>query len=487
MSLKQKTTSGVMWTSGGKFVSLFLQFGITIFLVRALTPQDFGYLAMAMVFIGFAQKFNDFGFGSALVQQKTIRMHHTSSVFWINLVLGLLTGVIFWVLAPLISGFYGEPELYDIIQILSIIFLINATEFVPNALLQRQMRFDKLVKVEIISVAVSGAIAIYMAFTGWGVWSLIAQLLVKSFTSSFLCWFFVRWLPRFQFSGKAVKEILKFSLGYSGFNFINYWARKVDDLLVGRLMGTYSLGIYDRAYQLMLHPITIIIEVISKVMFPALSKIKDQHERVKRIYLLTIGILAFAIFPMMAGLFIVAEPFVITVFGEQWREVSGIITILSPVGMVQALCIPTGWIYTSQGRTDWMFWWGVGGAGFLIIALCIGAYFGTVKTVAYSYLIANIILMYPCIAISGKLINLKFMEVIQRVWIPFLCSISMAAVIYIVSLQLPGTLSYLIKLFILVGLGIATYIIINLITKPEAAQDFVRLLREQSKQFKNSE
>lgn len=487
MSLKQKTTLGVLWTSGGKFVSLFLQFAITIFLVRTLTPRDFGYLAMAMVFIGFAQKFNDLGFGSALIQHKTIRTRHASSVFWINLMLGFFTGAVFWLAAPFISNFYGEPELNSITRVLSIIFIFHATEFVPNALLQRQMRFNKIAIIEIASVGISGVVALYMAFTGWGVWSLVAQLLIKSLTSSFLSWVFVQWLPRFWISRIAIKEILGFSLGYSGFHFINYWARKIDDLLVGRLMGTHALGIYDRAYQLMLHPVTIIIEVISKVMFPALSKIKDQHLRVKRIYLLTIAILAFAIFPMMAGLFVVGEPFVITVFGEQWIEVAGIIAILCPVGMIQALCIPTGWIYTSQGRTDWMFWWGVGGAGFLIIALSIGAYFGTVQSVAYSYLIANIILMYPCIAISGKLINLKFVEVIHKVWAPFACSLAMAAIVFYVSLQLPETWSYLNELLVLIPLGIVAYIVINLIAKIEAGQHFLRLLLEQWEKFRNSD
>lgn len=479
MKLKQKAAEGVLWSSGGRVFSIGIQFIITISLVRLLTPEDFGFLAMVMVLVGFAQKFNDLGFGSALVQRHKINRDHISTVFWINFLFGSILFGVFWGIAPIVADFYSETSLIKITYYLSFIFLIGSIGYVPNALLQRNMKFERLAKLEVISISLSGITAVMLAYNGWGVMSLVTQLLIKSLFDSLGAWFLVDVYPRFQISHKAFKEIFWYSIGYSGFNIVNYWSRKVDDLLVGRLMGSYALGVYDRAYQLMLKPISLIIEVISKVMFPALSSIKAEKERVKRIYLQTVSLLAFVIFPMMAGLYVLAEPVVLTIFGKQWIDVIPIIKVLCPVGLMQVLTIPTGWIYTSQGRTDWMFWWGLGGGGFLIIALSIGAWFGTVMSVALSYLFANIILLYPCITISGKLIGLSFGEVMQKVWAILLAALCMAVVVLGVRLIIPGNWSYWVNLIIFVVAGVLCYVSIMIVFKLKVYREFMRLAIEQ--------
>jgi O-antigen/teichoic acid export membrane protein len=219
------------------------------------------------------------------------------------------------------------------------------------------------------------------------------------------------WVPRLAYSTSAVRELLGFSANLFGFNFINYWSRNVDNLLIGKLMGSGSLGVYSRAYSLMLMPITQVIRIVSRVMFPALASIQGDIVRVRRIYLRAVRMVAFVTFPMMAGLLAAADSFVVTVLGAHWQDVVPVLQILCGVGLIQTLCNPVGWIYQSQGRTDWLLRWGIAACGAIIVAIGIGASFGTVEAVALAYLLVNVLLLYPCLAIPGTLVGMRVRDV----------------------------------------------------------------------------
>jgi PST family polysaccharide transporter len=472
MSLRSKTISGVGWTSFARVIKQGAQFILSVILMRLLNPDAYGLIGMAMVFIGFANIFKEFGFGSALVQRSHLAVTHYSSTYFTNIVIGILICVLFLWISPLVADFYGDSRLNTIVQVLSINFALAGFGIVPRAFLQRKMRFDILSKIDIAITLIPGTIAVILAFLGWGVWSLVFQSLVGTFFSVVAYNYFSPWKPRLDFSFRAVKELWSYSANLTGFNVINYWARKSDDLLIGKFMGSASLGIYSRAYSLMLLPITQIISVISGVMFPALSKIQREKERVKKIYLRAMRLLAFITFPMMIGLFVVAQPFVLALFGEKWIGVIPIIQILTWVGITQTLSNPTGWIYTSQGKTNWMFWWGVFGSGTLVIAIVIGVWVGSIKSVAMAYLVANILLTYPGIAIPGKLIDMRFWDVIRVVYPSLAAALGMAVVVFGVSWVLPNSMNIQLRLGIEVLTGILVYVFTAIIFKLSAFQEF---------------
>src|SRR5690606_5311141 len=256
--------------------------------------------------------------------------------------------------------------------------------------------------------------------------------------------------PGLQFSVSAVRELLGYSSSLVGFGFVNYWARNADNLLIGKYLGSAALGVYSRAYSLMLLPISEVISVLGSVMFPALSSIQQDRARVKRIYLRAMPMIALIAFPMMLGLVAVAEPFVLTLFGERWIGVAPLLRTLCFVGVIQSMCSPTGWIYTSQGRTDRMFWWGIGGSGTLIVGIVVGVLQGTVQAVALCYFLANVVICYPCIAIAGRLIDLRFAEVARSVSGPLLCAMAMAVLVWGAGRLLPASWSPAMTLAILV-------------------------------------
>ena len=477
--LRQQTVSGLGWTSVTQIGKQGLQFIISIVLARILSPEDFGLLGMVLVFTGFAALFGELGFGAALIQRNTLEEKHYSSIFWLNLAFGImLTGLILF-LAPLIAEFYNEPLLIPLTSIIAINFFVSSLGIVQNALLNRNMNFRLIAFVETISVLVAGGVAIFLSWAGYGVWSLGWQLVITTTIMVIGFWTVNSWRPKLIFDWQAVKELLSFSGNLLGFNAFNYWSRNADNLLVGRFLGTGELGIYTRAYITMLLPISQVTNVFSRVMFPALSRVQHDKVRVKRIYLRAIGMIALVSFPMMMGLFVLAEPVILTLYGSKWIRVVSVIQILSLVGMVQSIVASVGWIYQSQGRTDWMFKWGllVGTLG--VFSFVVGIIWGTVEAVALAYAIVNILLLYWNFSIPGKLIDMSFGDVVFTLAGVFGCAAAMAFLVWGVGLFLPESWPAWAYLLGQSFLGIVSYGLLIYLFKIPAYTDARSLLLEQ--------
>ena len=234
------------------------------------------------------------------------------------------------------------------------------------------------------ATVISGVVAITAALMGLGVWSLVVQALTLSSTRAVLLWIASDWRPRWILDRRAIRDLWGFSSNLAGFNALNYWVRNADNFLVGKFVGPAGLGIYGRAYNLMLMPLAQISWVLSRVMFPVLSRMQSDTARVKQGYLRAIGVIGLVTFPIVTGLFAVAEPFVLTVFGPRWESMVPIVQILCLAGLSQSVGTTTGWIYQSQGRTDWMFRWGLASSAVTLVAFGIGILWG-VTGVATAY------------------------------------------------------------------------------------------------------
>ncbi len=358
-TLRQKTISGIFWTLTTRGFDQLLRFILIIFLARLLNPEDFGLLAMVLVLTGFARIVGEFGFGAALIQRETITENHKSSIFWINVSTGLFLTLFFNILSAPISKFYGEPKLQILTSVISIVLFISTIQNVHISILKREMYFRKLGIIQLFSVLVSGFAAILLAYQGLGIWSLVFQTILGTLMSVIVVWITGKWYPKWIFDKKSVRELLGFSSNLVGFSVIRYWIRNADNVLVGKYIGATELGIYSRAYSMMLLPVNQITNLLSPVMFSALSKIQNDNEHFKRVYLRAIAIIAMVTFPIMVGLFITANYFVLALFGEKWRAVVPILKILCVVGLIQSILGTVAWIFQSLGKTDWMFQWSI--------------------------------------------------------------------------------------------------------------------------------
>jgi PST family polysaccharide transporter len=474
--LTRRTARGIGWSATAKFAQQIAQFGLSLYLMRVLGPRVYGLVGMVLVFSGFAAVFSELGFSSAIVQRKQLTELHRSSIFWTVLAAGVAIAAILALSAPLIAAFYHQAVLAPIVRWTALGFVLGAPAAVPRAILQRRMSFRRLAQVDIAALAVSAIVAIVAAVQGAGVWTLVAQELAATAASSAFALALAGWRPRLTLSLGAVRDVAAYGGGLTGFNAVNYWARSADDLLVARFLGPVALGFYSRAYALMLLPITQVVAVAAPAMFPALASIQDDRARVRRAYLRAMRVITFVTFPLMLGLVSVAPQFVLGLFGAAWQPVAPLIEILAFVGVTQSLCNPVGWIYLSQGRTDWMLWWGFAGSGTLIASIVVGVLWGGTREVAIAYLVGNLVITYPCIAIPGRLIGMKVGDVARVVAGNLGCAAAMAGVVWLVATTTVG-FGPRVQLAILVPLGGVVYLILAAITRQPGLFELIGAIR----------
>lgn len=455
-SLRQKVISGIGWTTLNRISEQGLKFGISVLLARLLTPEAFGLIGMIVVFTGFASLFADAGFGAALVQREEIEERHLSSVFWLQAGLGILLTLGLAGAAPLIAQFYGEPLLEVLTMFVAIQFTFESMATVQTALFRRKMDFRKITIVKLVATVTSGGIAITLAVLDYGVWSLVWQTVVNTVADVTAVWILSSWSPRFIFQWRAIRELASYSTNLLGFNTINYWTRNSDDLLIGRYVGSSGLGIYNRAYDTMMLPIHLIRGVIGEVMFPTLSRLQDDVDHVRRVYLRATRTIGFISIPMMCGLMVIAESFVLALFGPKWEAVIPVLQVLCLIGIKQPVSSTTGWLFKSQGRTDLMFYWNLVVSTATVLSFVIGVQWG-VLGVAIAFTIRGYLLHYHGIVIPGRLIDLSFGEFHRNLAGIAGCSFIMMALVFGFGVILPPTWGHWSRLFVQVPFGMIVY------------------------------
>ena len=457
MSLKKAALSGVKWSSLLQVGRQIIQFVTTAILARLLSPTDFGLVGMATIVIGFVNLFKDLGTSSAIIQRKNVSKELIYSLFWINVAFGSLGTIVLFTSAPMIAKFYQEPRLTSILQILSLSFFISGLSILQKALLERNLKFKTLAKIDIVALFFSSLVGIILALNGYGVWSLVSQTLIVVTITSILLWIANKWQPKIIFRWQEIKEISNYSLNLTGYNIFNYFVRNADYFLIGKFLGSQSLGYYTLAYRLMLYPLKNISNVIGRVMFPVFTKIQDDEAKLKAAYLKVVGYIAIVTFPLMVGLWVSAEPFILTVFGRQWQPVILLLMILSPVGMTQSIETTLGQIYQIKERTDLMFRWSICEGTLLVIAWAIGLQWGIIG-VAISYCLMNFALIYPSFVIPLNLIDLPLVKLLMVLWRPVVASLLLLIVLWGTKLLLPTNLAGVWVLAVLIVTGGITYL-----------------------------
>lgn len=481
--LKQKAIKGLAWSVLDNSGQQLLKFIIGIVLARLLSPQEFGLIAMVTVFTGFASRFSDLGLSAALIQKRDTSQSEFSSVFWLNVLGGSVLTVTFLVAAPFIALFYEEPMLTSLTMFVSATFLLGSLSASQRVQMKRELNFKTPSIVSIGSITISGIVAIAMAYQGFGVWALAVHMVFSSFISLLLLWFLSSWRPQWHFDWSAVKGMMGYSLNLFGTRSLNYWVKNIDTLLVGKFLGTHAVGIYSRAFALMLFPLRNISNVLTQVMFPALSTIQEDKKRVARIYLKMTQTIAIFVFPLMSGLFVTVKPFIFVVLGPQWMDVVPVLQIMCVAGAFQAVGTLNGNLYMSQGRTDTQFKVGLFLKSNSILWIVLGLNWGVIG-VAAGVTIASVINAYPSFTFAGRLVGLSFLSVLKALSGITLASLTMAVCVAWVRVLLPVHLPEYVVLLVQVSSGAFTYLLLIALFKVNAFVESKALLREQWERFR---
>ncbi|MBD3727212.1 MAG: MOP flippase family protein [Moraxella osloensis] len=360
MSLRNKTVSGVKWTSLSMVIVTVTQLLQLVILARFLSPAEFGLMAIMMVVIGFSQAFMDMGISNAIIHRQQISHQQLSSLYWLNIFSGLVLFGIVLFMAPFIAGFYEEPGLLEPLMWLSSVFMIVAIGNQYRVLCQKELQFNLMAKVEMMAAVFSLAVAVLMAVQGYGVYALVGAMLAQAIVSSLS--FLIIGLkqhhrPAFLYHHRDLKGVYSFGLYQMGERSLDYLEANADKLLIGKFVGIEATGFYNMAWQLIIFPLSKINPVINKVAFPVYAKVQDDPEALNRYYSLSVRALSLVTVPILAFLSLYSSDVVFVVFGAGWETTATLVALLGIIGILKALGNPGGAILLALGYANIGFWW----------------------------------------------------------------------------------------------------------------------------------
>ncbi len=451
---KSKVLSSLFWKLMERGGTQGIQFIVQIILARLLLPEDYGIIALVIIFTSIANVFVQSGLNTALIQKKDADEADFSSVFYLSLVIACLIYIVLFFAAPFIAAFYVIPEITPVIRVLSIILFFGAFNSIQNAVIARSLQFKKLFFSSTGAILISGTVGIYMAYTGFGVWALVGQQLTNQLFITLILWFTVKWRPQLLFSLVKVKGLFSFGWKLLVSALIDTVYRDLRSLIIGKMYNPAMLGFYNRGQQFPQLLITNINGSIQSVMLPVLSSQQDNKPRVKDIMRRAIVTSSFIIFPMMVGLAVTAEPLVKLLLTDKWLPCVPFLQIFCAVYALMPIHTANLQAINALGRSDIFLKLEIikkiMGLSILAVTVFYGVYAIALGQVL-SGVISTFINAYP----NKKLLNYSYVEQWKDIMPSLLLSLVMGAVVY--SLKWLG-LSVLLTLIIQVFAGVILYV-----------------------------
>lgn len=315
---KKKVVSGLAWQYAEKCGAEVIQFVVSIIIARILSPSDYGLIGLITVFISVAGVFVSSGLGQALVQRKEIDNKDYSTVFFYSLAFSVLIYGILFFIAPYIAKFYSSPTLIQIVRVLGLTVIVGSINGVQRSYVQKTMQFRRFFVSTLWGKGISAIIGISLAYAGYGVWALVGQQLSMTITDTVVLWITVKWRPQLTFSVKRMKEMFSFGWKLLCSSLIDTIYNNIYSLVIGKTYSTSDLGFYNRGKQFPMLIINNINSSIQSVLFPVLSEVQDEKERLKSMVRRSMVTSTFLIFPAMAGLAAIAEPLTVILLTDKW-------------------------------------------------------------------------------------------------------------------------------------------------------------------------
>ena len=482
MSLKQKTISGFLWSFIDDFAKLGITFVSGIVLARLLTPREFGLIGMTTIFIAVSQSFIDSGFKQALIRKQDCTRTDFSTVFYFNLLISVIFYLLLVFFAGVIARFFDEPQLESVIKVLGSGLIINALSLVQQTRLTKNINFRLQTRISIISSLVSGGIGIYMAFSGYGVWSLIASTLSRSFVVLLLLWLWNDWKPSLLFSWDSFREMFSFGSRLLISGLLNTVYTNIYNLVIGKYFSAADLGYYSRANEFQRLPSQHLTGVIQRVSYPVLATLQGDTPRLKAAYRRLIQSTMLITFVLMLGLAAVAEPLVITLVGEQWRPSIIYLQLLCFVGMFYPLHAINLNMLQVEGRSDLFLKLEVIKKILAIPVIVIGVLLG-IRILIVAMFINSLLAYYLNAYWSGKFVEYSMWQQVKDLLPSFGLAAFMGLVVYGLGyfLEVPALLKLILQVMLgaLLTIGVAELLRMDsyLYMREIAVEKTLRILR----------
>ena len=430
-SLKKKTAVGVIWSGVERFSAQGIRFLVVIVLARLLTPKDFGLIAMMAIFLGLAQSLVDSGFSQALVRKQDRTETDNCTVFYFNIVVGLILYLILYITAPFVSSFYDEPQLTKIMRVVSTVVIINSFSVVQRALFTTSVNFKVQAYATIFSAVLSGIIGIIMAYQGFGVWTLVAQQIIAAFINTLALWFYSSWRPVLLYSWRSFRELFSFGSKMLLSGLLDTVYVNLYRIVIGKIYNATNLGYYNNAQHFAELPSSNITSILQRVTYPVLCSIQGEKKRLVKVYRKLLRLSAFIVFPLMCTLAAVTSPLIDVLLGEKWHFVA---TLLVP------LCFGMMWypihainlnLLMVAGRSDLFLKLEVIKKILGVTILVSSIPFGLVM-MCYATIASSLLCLFINTYYTKKLIGVGFFMQIYDIMPTLILSISMWCVVSVV-------------------------------------------------------
>lgn len=366
-----------------RYSSIFIQILYNAVLARILTPKDFGIVAVLTVFSSFFSLLANMGIGTAVIQNKELSENDNNSLFTFTLYLGILFMFLFVALSFPIALFYDNSVYKSLGAILSISLCFNILNTVPNAILLKQKRFLVVGIRTVVVTILSSAFTIVLAVIGLRYYSIVFHSVISSILLFAWNMFSVKLRVKSRVDWSSVKKIRNYASYQFLFNITNYFARNLDNLLIGKYLGDAPLGYYNKSYTLMLFPIQNLTHVITPVLHPILSDYQNDKEKIFTQYMKVVKVLSLLGVFVTPFCFFAADELILLFFGDQWTQAIPAFRILSLSIYAQMLAASTGSIYQSLGKTKLMFYSGIATTTITVVGILSGILSGRVEKVAF--------------------------------------------------------------------------------------------------------
>lgn len=473
-TLKSQATKGMLWNTIEKLSVQAGQFGISVVLARLLLPSDFGLIGMLTVFIAISQSFVDSGMGLALVQKKDRSEVDFSTVFVFNFLVSLGIYGILYFCAPFIASFYEMPQLVILTRVLMLNIVINSLGVVQTSRLTINLDFKTMAKVNLVSVIVSGIVAVLMAYANQGVWALVFQNLVRTVVLVVMLWYLSRWRPSVKFSKDSFKQLFGFGSKILGVGLIGTIFTNVYNVVIGKYYSVKDLGYYTQGYQFATLTSGTITSILQKVTFPILASLQDNQERLVEVYRKLLGMTAFIIFPLMTLFALLAEPFIRFFLTDKWLPTVPLLQLLCFSRILNPISTLNMNILNAKGRSDLYFLVDVSKLPMIIIALIITIPMG-IKAMIIGSIITSFIAFFINAYMPGKLFSYGAIEQIKDMSPKVLATIGMSILVFLVTYYVDVPF---LKLTIGTGTGILGYYLFSCILKIEEIKEVDKILKK---------
>lgn len=454
-SLKDKTVKGVIWSAVDRFSAQGIQFVFSILIARLLVPEDYGVIAMLNIFLAVSQTFIDSGFGTALIRKIDRTETDFSTVFYFNIAVAVFFYLGLFFAAPAIANFYNTPLLVPVTRVTAINLVIGSLSGIHNAKLSIAIDFKSRAKISIVSAVLTGAVGLWMAYSGYGVWALVVQTVFAGIIRTIMLWIIVKWYPKLVFSWQSFKEMFSFGSKLLASGLLDTIYNNIYPLVIGKVFSPTTLGVYSKANSLAQFPSSNITSVLQSVTFPVLSTIQNEEDRLAAAYKRFLRIAAFVVFPLMMGLSAVADPFIRLALTDKWE---------GAIYLLQIICFWMMWypihainlnILQVKGRSDYFLKLEIIKKVQGVIVLCITVPMGIVA-MCYGSLISSIICLIWNTYYTKKLLGYGFFAQMKDLFPVIMHSLAMWLLVSVIVHFMPNLW---LKLIVGVLSGMVYYIV----------------------------